>query len=611
MRKIIIAFALLFNLNSLALAADNYNATAGSGLTFAAKDATGVLYSRFIGCDNTTVSQCWAVDASGRLTVNLAASSTITVTQATAANLNATVVGTGTFAVQAAQSGTWTVQPGNTANTTPWLVTGSGTAGSAATGVLSVQGIASMTPLFIQSGTVPVSTMNSASANSGINTAMAAVFDDVSPTAITENSFGFVRMSANRNQYTTIRDAAGNERGVNVDSSNRLTTAPTMVSGSVASGAFASGSIASGAIASGAIAAGAQVDLLTMRQTVAAGTAASNSLLTGGQYNSTPITLTNTQGSALQLDANGYLKVNTAAGAAAGGTSSNFGSAFPTPGTAIGFTNGTNMTAASVGAVANVAAATNFVNSLGIAQYNATPLTVTDTRYQSLQSDVNGFLKVNVTNTNANGQATMANSSPVVIASNQSAVPVSVASGGIASGAIASGAVASGAYASGAVSSGAYASGSLASGAVVDITNMSVATGAAPPSKAIYLGANTSGATGGLLQGLIQCDSTAIYDASTNGSTELVALTSGRTIYVCGYTIMAGGTVNVKLIYGTGTACATGSNNMTPAYQLTAQAGVSDQSPFSRGLKTASANALCINTSAGVAAQAIVYYAKL
>lgn len=50
-----------------------------------------------------------------------------TVAQATAANLNATVVGTGTFAVQAAQSGTWTVQPGNTANTTAWLVTiGSG-----------------------------------------------------------------------------------------------------------------------------------------------------------------------------------------------------------------------------------------------------------------------------------------------------------------------------------------------------------------------------------------------------------------------------------------------------------------------------------------------------
>lgn len=33
-----------------------------------------------------------------------------------------TVDNGGTFATQAAQSGTWTVQPGNTANTTPWLV---------------------------------------------------------------------------------------------------------------------------------------------------------------------------------------------------------------------------------------------------------------------------------------------------------------------------------------------------------------------------------------------------------------------------------------------------------------------------------------------------------
>lgn len=37
-----------------------------------------------------------------------------------------TVDNAGTFAVQAAQSGTWTVQPGNTANTTAWLVTGTG-----------------------------------------------------------------------------------------------------------------------------------------------------------------------------------------------------------------------------------------------------------------------------------------------------------------------------------------------------------------------------------------------------------------------------------------------------------------------------------------------------
>lgn len=135
--------------------------------------------------------------------------------------------------------------------------------------------------------------------------------------------------------------------------------------------------------------------------------------------------------------------------------------------------------------------------------------------------------------------------------------------------------------------------------------------GAAPPANGIQTVALTSGATGGLIQPLIQCNSSVVYDASTNGSTELVALTSGRTIYVCGYSIMAGGTVNVKLIYGTGTACATGSANMTPTYQLLAQVGIVDGSPFNRGLKTASANALCINTSAGVSTQAIVYYAVL
>lgn len=142
-------------------------------------------------------------------------------------------------------------------------------------------------------------------------------------------------------------------------------------------------------------------------------------------------------------------------------------------------------------------------------------------------------------------------------------------------------------------------------------TSWNVAEGSAPPANSVSLGANFSGATGGLQARIIGCDGTAIYDASTNGSTELKALTSGRAIYVCGYTIIASGTVNVKLIYGTGTACATGSNNMTPAYQLTAQNGAVDGAPFYRGMKTASANALCINTSAGVAVQAIVYYSVL
>jgi hypothetical protein len=78
---------------------------------------------------------------------------------------------------------------------------------------------------------------------------------------------------------------------------------------------------------------------------VAGGTPAANSNMVGGQYNSTPITLLNTQQAALQLDANGFIKVNIAAGAAAGGTSSTFGAAFPSVGTAMGMLQSGNMVA--------------------------------------------------------------------------------------------------------------------------------------------------------------------------------------------------------------------------------------------------------------------------
>ena len=59
--------------------------------------------------------------------------------------------------------------------------------------------------------------------------------------------------------------------------------------------------------------------LLTFQGPKNAGAAAANSLLAGSVYNSTPLTVTNGQQASLQGDANGYLKVNVAAGGAGGG----------------------------------------------------------------------------------------------------------------------------------------------------------------------------------------------------------------------------------------------------------------------------------------------------
>lgn len=63
------------------------------------------------------------------------------------------------------------------------------------------------------------------SAGTGIAAAgLLAQFDNTAPNAITENQFGNLRMSANRNLFGTLRDAAGNERGANVTASNALVT---------------------------------------------------------------------------------------------------------------------------------------------------------------------------------------------------------------------------------------------------------------------------------------------------------------------------------------------------------------------------------------------------
>lgn len=47
-------------------------------------------------------------------------------------------------------------------------------------------------------------------------------YDDTGTDSVDEGDGGAARMSANRNVYTQIRDAAGNERGVNVNASNQL-----------------------------------------------------------------------------------------------------------------------------------------------------------------------------------------------------------------------------------------------------------------------------------------------------------------------------------------------------------------------------------------------------
>lgn len=74
----------------------------------------------------------------------------------------------------------------------------------------------------------------------------------------------------------------------------------------------------------------------------------------GGAYNTSPPTLTNGQAGWVQVDSLGRILVNVASGGGTGGTSSTFGAAFPGTGTAVGFSDGTNMVAGLVDGSGNI-----------------------------------------------------------------------------------------------------------------------------------------------------------------------------------------------------------------------------------------------------------------
>lgn len=114
--------------------------------------------------------------------------------------------------------------------------------------------------------------------------------------------------------------------------------------------------------------------------------------------------------------------------------------------------------------------------------------------------------------------------------------------------------------------------------------------------------------------GTVWCNQNAFYDNTTNGATVLVKASSGGGggIYICGYTLESNNTVNMSLEFGTGTNCGTGTTAITPAWQFTnaspGQHPIIDTSSNYRGLYVPAGKDLCILTSAGVSAQAEVYF---
>lgn len=104
--------------------------------------------------------------------------------------------------------------------------------------------------------------------------------------------------------------------------------------------------------------------------------------------------------------------------------------------------------------------------------------------------------------------------------------------------------------------------------------------------------------------------SSVVISTSSAANNELVALTAGQRVHVCGYQLVGGGTVGVQFITGTGTACATNEADLTGVIPLAANTSVAVTNAGATQFKGASASALCIELSDAVSVQGHMTYVK-
>jgi hypothetical protein len=112
------------------------------------------------------------------------------------------------------------------------------------------------------------------------------------------------------------------------------------------------------------------------------------------------------------------------------------------------------------------------------------------------------------------------------------------------------------------------------------------------------------------------CNNFAQLQMTTATTTQIVALVSSQKVRICAYAIQGSTTATattLKLVYGTGAACVTGTANLTPAWNLPAS---STALPFSEGkgdgelFQTLAGNALCATNSAAGTVNISVTYAQ-
>lgn len=428
------------------------------------------------------------------------------------------------------------VAPTTAAN---WLVTGTGTAGSAASGVQTVQGIASMTPLLENPGTI---------ATWGL---MSGTVPGTAPTntelvGCKYTSAGF-----------TLTNLQGNPLSCAVDGSLAVTVNNTLT-----------------ALVNNA-------DGITPVSTVTGG--AGNS-----PVNSYLFAYNGTSFDRLQVDASKFLKVNCATGCSASTSITSWGGG-------------------TLGAMANFGTTPTAVLVPGV---NAS-LFVGTTAAVSGSGTATGALRVELAN-NGTGLVGLNAGTNLVgkVGIDQTTVGttngISLAQIGTVTVSSGTGAVGAGSQRVAVGTDTATVAGSTPAAAGF------VATGSAPPTGSQYVSVLQGAATtGGKATGLISCDNHVFKHITTPTDTNAITGVASQVIYVCSWRSRAAGTATWFLEQSNNTAGTCGTPTQLNGVATEAvNTGETWGSNFWSGLKSSSANGICINSTGTGGVDVDVWYTQ-
>lgn len=405
---------------------------------------------------------------------------------------------------------------------------------------------------------------------------LVAQFDDTAPTAITENQFGNSRMSANRNLYATLRDAAGNERGVNINAGNELLVNP--YSSTPAAGTYQTVRVTDGTSYL------AQASDYT--QDIALTVASTAGPMTMGRASAAAPT-------AVGADNRAVMQWMSLAGASM--VQPTYGGILAVAGNGVAGTGVQRVTLASdstgqvtLAAGAATIGALTANQSVNVAQINGvTPL-------MGNGASGTGAARVTIAN-DSTGQIALAAGAATIgaLTANQSVNNTQI--NGVA------------------LSVGIGATGTGVQ-RVADVSSGS--TGAAPPAQAKYIAGVTSGATGGFLAGITVCDQSKPVNISTATTTLMVTGVSGRQVRICSFHFVTAAANNVAWLEGTGATCGTGTAGMAggttaaSGYNFAANGGIAAGSGFGEVLTTATTgDSACLITSAATQLSGFIKYA--